>query len=78
MADEKIQSKPITTEDPSLGITLHPVTEGEYLASILNYSDKEILPVLAVRESFEITECLYGDPAKIPACDGAIIRLKKR
>jgi hypothetical protein len=74
-AEEAIQKKPLTAEHPSLGISVHPESEDGCLVSILNYSDKEILPSLKIQSGRKILDVLYGDPARIPACNGVILRL---
>ena len=72
---EKIASKALVSENPNLGVTLHPLGDGSLLASVLNYSDGEIAPELKLCEDLEIAQILYGDLKNIPACDGAILRL---
>ena len=74
-AEEAIQKKPLTAENPNLGISVHPESEDGCLVSILNYSDKEILPNLKIQSGRKIAEVLYGDPTCIPACNGVILRL---
>lgn len=78
VADEKIAQKPLTTENPNLGITLHPEAEDTCLAAVLNYSDKEILHALTLKGDWAVSEVLYGNAERIPACDGTILRLARK
>ena len=47
------------------------------LAEVLNYSDKDITPVLDIKESWSIKEIIYGSIDKIPHCDGVIMRIER-
>ena len=74
-ARDVLKNKVLTASDPSIGITLHPEEDGTCLATVLNYSDREICPELQLAEGFAVKETLYGDLSRIPACDGAVLRL---
>ena len=78
VAKDIIEAKPIVVEDRNLGITINPEGEGSVLASVLNYSDHEIKPVIKVNDGYEISEVLYGNINAIPACDGVVVRLIKK
>ena len=77
VAKKTIEAKPFRAEQSSLGVTLHPLADGTYLASVLNYSDREICPTLVLQSDLKIAEILYGSIERIPACDGAILHLEK-
>ncbi|MBR3966161.1 MAG: cellulase family glycosylhydrolase [Clostridia bacterium] len=77
VAKDIINAKPIIAEDRNLGITINPEDDDTLLASVLNYSDKDIVPDIKINEDFEISDVLYGSINNIPACDGIIMRLKK-
>ena len=78
VAKKTIEEKALSAEQSDLGVTLHPLSDGTLLASVLNYSDTEIRPTLRLRSDLKITEILYGSIESIPACDGAIFRLEKK
>ena len=77
VAKETIAKKILCAEQSDLGVTLHPLKDGGYLATVLNYSDKEISPTLKLKNGFEIGEILYGKIDRIPPCDGVIFKLNK-
>ena len=77
VAGNVIAAKPVTTEQSDLGITVNPESDTSCLVTVLNYSDKTILPELKFAPEYEIQKILYGDLEKIPACDGVILRLKR-
>ncbi len=77
VAKDIINAKPIIAEDRNLGITVNPEDENTFLASVLNYSDKDLVPEIKINDGYEISEVLYGSRDIIPACDGLILRLKK-
>lgn len=77
VAKDIINAKPIVAEDRNLGITINPEDENTILASVLNYSDKDIVPEIKINDGYEVAEVLYGSRDMIPACDGLILRLKK-
>ena len=77
-AEEYIHTKPLSAENASIGISIHPEDSNTCLATVLNYSDQPLSPTLKYRDGWEVTEVLYGNPESIPACDGAILRLSKR
>ena len=74
---ERILGKPLSAEESALGVTVHPMEDGGYLASVLNYSDKAVSPTLKIKKGFKIVEILYGNADCIPPCDGVILRLEK-
>ena len=77
VGEEKIAQKILFAEESALGVTVHPMEDGSYLASVLNYSDTAASPTLKIQKGFKISDILYGNAACIPACDGAILRLTK-
>ena len=77
VAKDIIEAKPVVVEDRNLGITINPESEKSLFVSVLNYSDKDIVPDIKINEDFEISDVLYGSINNISACDGVIMRLKK-
>lgn len=77
IAKDIIAKKPVYTDNPDLGITVNPENEKTMLATVLNYSDKDIVPEVEIRHGYKIKEVLYGSLDNIPACDGVILRLEK-
>ena len=77
VAKDIISAKPVYTENPDLGITLNPENDSMILATVLNYSDKDIMGDFEIRNGYKIKEVLYGEIENIPACDGVILRLEK-
>ena len=78
VAKDIISSKPVLVYDRNLGITVNPENDFESIVTILNYSDKAIVPDIKVNSNYEITEILYGNTKIIPKCDGVILRVKKK
>ncbi|MBQ8743242.1 MAG: hypothetical protein IJZ03_09335 [Clostridia bacterium] len=78
VAREWIEKKPILVDDRNIGITVNPESESESLVTLLNYSDKDIVPEIRVNGEYEIKEILYGNTDLIPKCDGVILRVKKK
>ena len=77
VGEGKILGKPLSVEESELGVTVHSMADGGYLASVLNYSDKAVSPTLKIKKGFKIAEILYGNADCIPPCDGVILRLEK-
>ena len=73
-----IAKKPVYAEDSNLGVTINPESDNTLLATVLNYSDKDIVPEIEIRHGYKIKEILYGSLDNIPACDGVIMRLEKK
>ena len=78
VAREWIEKKPILVDDRNIGMTVNPESESESLVTLLNYSDKDIVPEIRVNGEYEIKEILYGNTDLIPKCDGVILRVKRK
>ena len=76
-AAEVINNKIIRTDNPNLGVTVNPENDSTCLVTVLNLSDKEIVPSVTIKDGWKIKEIIYGDLSSIPACNGVILRLVK-
>ena len=76
-AAEVINNKIIRTDNSNLGVTVNPENDSTCLVTVLNLSDKEIVPSVTIKDGWKIKEIIYGDLSSIPACNGVILRLVK-
>lgn len=77
VAEDALRKKLLRTENSNLGVTVNPEGEGVVIATVLNYSDKKIIPSLKLKDGWRIKEIIYGSLDFIPACDGVIMRIEK-
>ena len=74
-AKDACDSYVMQTENPFIGITQHMEGESGYITAI-NYSDAPQNPEFAITDGWTY-EVLYGSTDQIPACDAAILKVKK-
>lgn len=77
VAEKALENKLVKSDDPNIGITVNPEDDKTCIVTVLNYSDKDITPVLDIKESWSIKEIIYGSIDKIPHCDGVIMRIER-
>lgn len=76
-ATDIINNKIVRTDNPNLGVTVNPETDKSCLVSVLNYSDKEIVPEITIKDGWKIKEFIHGNLDSIPSCNGIIMRIVK-
>lgn len=76
-AQEKCDSYVVQTEDPFIGITQHMEDSGVGYITAINYSDKARHPHFRVQSGWTY-DVLYGNETEIPACDGVVLRIRKK
>ena len=74
---ELLEEKVIKSNDPNLGLTVNPTGDGEYVVTVLNYSDTCRRNDTVIKDGYKIKEILYGSGEVIPACDGLILKIQK-
>lgn len=74
---EVLKNKIVTADDRNIGITIHPVSDNECYVTALNYSDKDIVPDIQIKDGWEISETVYGNLEMLKKCDGAFLKLRK-
>jgi len=74
-----LNRKPIYSDNPQIGVTLHKVNEETYIVCAINYSDKTQSTDFRMQENWTL-EAIHGDPNHIYKCDGALyyIHFKNR
>jgi hypothetical protein len=65
----------VRTDNPNLGVTVNPENDNSCLVSVLNYSDKEIVPDIKIKDGWKIKEIIHGNLASLPSCNGIIMRV---
>lgn len=73
-ADRFISAKPITTENPDIGLTLHKVNEGEYIVMAINYSDCPQNCDFTVKDGWKLTP-INNAGNTVEKCTGVFFRL---
>jgi len=71
-----LECKPLFSQNSQLGITLHPVSENEYIAVAVNYSDKEQECSFVISDGYTL-EVMHGSDVKLPACEAGFYKIKK-
>lgn len=74
-AKDACDSYVMQTKNPFIGITQHMEGESGYITAI-NYSDAPQNPEFAITDGWTY-EVLYGSTDQIPACDAAVLKVKK-
>lgn len=75
-AKEVIEDKPIRCENPDIGLTLHKQSDGKYIVTALNYSDKEQRCDFEISKGWTLT-AIYGGTDTIGKCNAAFYYLEK-
>ena len=75
VAQHILEEKPLRTDEPDIGITLHPVNDKEYIATAINYTPTAKKCKFRVKDGV-FYEVLYGSDKEIPSCDMTVLRLK--
>ena len=78
VASDIVAKKPIRSSDPNLFTTVNPESDGSCIVSLLNQSDVARASEFTLADGWEISDVLYGALGEIPACDGVIMRIKKK
>ena len=77
VAESVLARKPIRSQTPDIGVTVHPVDENNCYAVAVNYS-KDPLPCnLALADGWQIREVLYGDAEQIANGEMTLLSLSK-
>lgn len=66
-----LSQKPLTVNNPSIGVTYHYGEDAAY-AVLINYSSSEQQPKLTANAEYEI---IYGNAELIPPCDALIVKI---
>ena len=77
VGEKKIESKPIRCDNPNIFVTVNPCEDGSCYATMLNYSDHDIIAPFTIKSGWKIDSILYGSTDKFPSCDGTILKLVK-
>ena len=78
VAGDIAKNKPVISKNPNVFTTVNPEDENTAIVTVLNYADKDLAFEATISDAWEISEVLYGSLDKLPACDGAILRVKKK
>ena len=78
VAGDIAKSKPVISKNPNVFTTVNPEDENTAIVTVLNYADKDLAFEATISDAWGISEVLYGSLDKLPACDGAILRVKKK
>ncbi len=70
-----IENRILNSNNPQIGVTLHKVSDTEYIATAINYSAQDQKTEFILKDGWNI-ETVYGNFDTIPKCDGAIYILK--
>lgn len=76
-AKDFIGKKPVSCNDANVFVTVHPCDDNSCYATVLNYSDHEIVEHINVKEGWKVAEVIYGELDRLPACNGTILKLVK-
>lgn len=74
VAEEILANKIFVSNEPDIGVTLHPINDKEYYAVAINYMNETRKCDFKVAEGFEV-EVLYGSADEISKCDMSIFKL---
>ncbi len=69
-----LEKKPIISNNPMIGLTIHDVDQTRAIVIAVNYSDKPQENRFELRGA-EIGQVYHGDVAETPACSGTIFEL---
>jgi hypothetical protein len=78
IARDVVSKKAISCADPNVFVTVNPISEEVCYATILNYSDHEIIPKIRLQDGWTVSEAVYGSLNKLPSCNGAIVKLARK
>lgn len=73
-----LASKPITCDNPYIGLTLHPGENGEILCAAVNYSAEKQSPNFAIKEGFVAGKERYGSMSLIAPFDACIFPIHSK
>ena len=76
ISEDLRKDDPVFTENPVIGLTLHPLKEGGFFLAALNYGDREEKADLRIRPGWTLTP-LAGSGKRIPGCDAGFYLLRK-
>jgi hypothetical protein len=71
-----LDTKPICSDNPQIGITLHKVDENTQIVCAINYSDKTQNTDFRIQDGWKL-EPIHGEPDKVYKCDMALYYIKK-
>ena len=74
VAENVLNSKIFRSNEPDIGVTLHPINEREYYAVAINYMNGTRKCDFKVADGVKV-ETVYGSGVEIPKCDMSIFKL---
>lgn len=77
VAERALAEKPIYAKTPDIGITVHPISEREVLATAINYSAENKPCDLCIADGWKIADILYGSKEELSKGEMVLLRLKK-
>jgi len=85
VAQDVIEQRIVRKHDPMLGVTEHPLAEGQALVVIVNYSPEPVQDSLKLAVGWSLKQVLHGDATPqptwvevvVPGNDGAVLLLAK-
>ncbi len=73
-----LSAKAVYTDEPAVGVTLHPMGEGKIICVAVNYGPEAKQPKFRLAEGMGIGRVLYGTSDRIPPFDAAVFELEKQ
>lgn len=74
IAEEVIKEKLFISNEPDIGVTLHPINDGECYAVAINYMNEARKCDFKVADGVKV-ETVYGSDTEISGCDMSIFKL---
>ncbi len=69
-----LDAKPLVSDNPQLGLTLHPNADGSYYAVAVNYSEKAQDTQFRLADGWR-SEAVLGEAGSVPKCDMSVLKL---
>jgi len=74
IAEDILARKVMVSNQPDIGVTLHPVSDSECYAVAINYMNEQRRCDFRIADGFRL-ETLYGSDSEIDGCDMSIFKL---
>lgn len=71
-----VEEHKVYTDNPYVGLTIHPDSQNGYYCVAINYSETAQSPGFVLRNGAEIAQVYYGNISEIPAFEAVIFRIK--
>lgn len=74
VAGDLLKKKPVTSDQPDVALTLHPLDDRRLIVVAINYSDRE-LPLKLTERGCRVSNVFYGEMNALKACDACIFEV---